>query len=146
DIDHCLIDGKILDWAKPYLRQLSPTYMEVSPSGTGIKGIVKAQLPGKGMRKTGIGDDGSGAIEFYDCARYFTITGNSDAQQNTIVDRSNVVVEIYRELHPERLSGAEREGGTIPPEEDDILLDKARQAKNGDEFAALFDQGEIPSR
>jgi putative DNA primase/helicase len=76
DFDGCLgPDGELLDWARPYLDALMPTYAEISPSGRGVKLFVRGKLPGKGTRRGGFGPDGSGAIEVYDRLRFFTLTG-----------------------------------------------------------------------
>jgi primase-polymerase (primpol)-like protein len=56
---------------------LEGTYGEISPSGQGVKFIAKGKLPGKsGTRRSGIGPDGTGALEVYDHGRFFTITGD----------------------------------------------------------------------
>jgi hypothetical protein len=95
DIDHCLVDGEVQEWAIPFLDKLEGTYGEVSPSGTGIKFFGIGKLPAdKGTRRPGFGPDGSGAIELYDHARFFTVTGiawNGPA----IVDRQSAAVELY---------------------------------------------------
>jgi primase-polymerase (primpol)-like protein len=66
DLDHCLEGGDLADWAREVLGLAGPTYVEVSPSGTGLhifgKGVV-----GKGHRRDG--------VECYDRGRYMTITG-----------------------------------------------------------------------
>ena len=37
DLDHCLEDGKLLPWAKKITGRFADAYIEVSPSGTGIR-------------------------------------------------------------------------------------------------------------
>jgi putative DNA primase/helicase len=77
DFDHCLgPDGRLLDWARPWLESLMPSYAEVSPSGSGIKVWIRGELPGKGCKRNGYGPDGKGAVEVYDRRRFFTVTGN----------------------------------------------------------------------
>jgi primase-polymerase (primpol)-like protein len=74
DFDNCLNEnGVIKEWARPWIIELQErgAYIEVSPSGAGLKAIVKATLPGKG-RRTKIED---GEIEVYDRLRFFTFTG-----------------------------------------------------------------------
>src|SRR5690606_7470569 len=36
DLDHCLVDGELAPWAQAILDACPPTYIEVSPSGTGL--------------------------------------------------------------------------------------------------------------
>jgi putative DNA primase/helicase len=74
DFDKCLTKScEIKEWAKPWIAELQErgAYIEVSPSGTGLKAIVKATLSGKGRRKK-VAD---GEIEVYDRLRFFTFTG-----------------------------------------------------------------------
>lgn len=67
DLDNIIDEhGAIADWARPWLLDLN-TYVEVSPSGRGVKGIVIGRLPGAGVN--------AGSVELYDQGRYFTITG-----------------------------------------------------------------------
>jgi predicted P-loop ATPase len=91
DLDSCIVDGAIADWALPFVELLANTLGEVSPSGTGIKvfGLcdiedVEAVRPAFGLegnawgRKFTFGDNGKDhgpAIELYFAGRYFTVTG-----------------------------------------------------------------------
>lgn len=67
DFDDVLADdGTLADWAIAWLQELT-TYVEVSPSGHGVKGIAIGKLPGGGIN--------AGCVELYDQGRYFAITG-----------------------------------------------------------------------
>lgn len=67
DLDKCLSpEGTPNSGIRPWL-DLLQTYAEVSPSGSGIKGIAIGALPGKGIN--------AGSVEIYDQGRFFTITG-----------------------------------------------------------------------
>lgn len=67
DLDDILDDqGNVSDWAKPWLAELT-TYVEISPSKHGIKGIAIGKLPGSGVN--------AGNVEMYDQGRYFAMTG-----------------------------------------------------------------------
>jgi primase-polymerase (primpol)-like protein len=70
DLDKCRDPqtGTIAPWARDIITRLA-SYTEVSPSGTGIRIIVRGALP-PGRRK----DDARG-IEMYDSDRYVTLTG-----------------------------------------------------------------------
>lgn len=147
DFDNCLdADGAIVPWAYPHIMTLE-TYGEISPSGRGVKFIAKGQLPGKGRRKTGIGPDKTGAVEMYDQARFFTITGNQlDGQPATIEDLSEAIVALHDEVFPPKPKPA-RPRVTPPPlsVSDQDLLTIARNARNGagERFASLFDYGNV---
>jgi putative DNA primase/helicase len=139
-------DGEILAWAAPILDPLEGGYREISPSGKGIKAIVRATLPGKGTRRNGFGPDGKGAVEVYDRTRFFTTTGDTlDATVATIEDRSGAILELYRQLTVKRKGRgreAERTGPAPDLADDDELIRKARSARNGAKFTALFDRGD----
>lgn len=66
DLDHCLVDGRALPWAREILARCPDTYVEVSPSGTGLHIFGFAHV-GKGRRSDG--------VEVYDRGRYMTVTG-----------------------------------------------------------------------
>jgi primase-polymerase (primpol)-like protein len=72
DLDHCLAGGRLAPWAAEILAALPPTYVEVSPSGTGLHvwGYGTVGI-GQKIRR----DDGA-CIEVYDRGRYMTVTGN----------------------------------------------------------------------
>lgn len=70
DLDHCLDGATIAPWAREILDKLPPTYVEVSPSGTGLHVFGVADF--KGGRKLRVGDR---AIEVYADRRFIAITG-----------------------------------------------------------------------
>ena len=100
DWDCCLDGGEVLEWAAEKIAAFCPSYAEISPSGKGVKAIVRAKLPGAGTRRNGFGGDKAGAVEMYDRGRYFTITGDrwSDSECE-VIDRQAAVDQLYREIH-----------------------------------------------
>jgi AAA domain len=71
DLDHCVVDGVILPWAREIIIALD-SYSEFSPSGTGVHILGDdIALPGKGRKRP----YESGAVELYDTARFLTFTG-----------------------------------------------------------------------
>lgn len=73
DLDNCLDqNGTAKPWAQRIIQAFSDTYMEISPSGRGVKIWCKAKLPGTGKSKK----QGGEGIEIYDQGRYFAVTGN----------------------------------------------------------------------
>ncbi len=36
DLDHCFENGKLLPWAQPIVDRFRDTYIEISPSGSGL--------------------------------------------------------------------------------------------------------------
>jgi hypothetical protein len=72
DLDDCLdTSGNPKAWAQGVIERFSDTYIEVSPSGLGLKIWTKGELP-TNVPGARVGD---GQIEMYDRSRYFTVTG-----------------------------------------------------------------------
>ena len=74
DLDDSLDEqGDVKPWARGIVERFADTYIEVSPSGKGLKiwtrGSLPANLPGVHV--------GDGAIELYDHSRYFAVTGRA---------------------------------------------------------------------
>jgi hypothetical protein len=72
DLDDCLDgDGILKPWGRAIVERFGDTYMEISPSGAGLKTWVRGAVPAN-LAGVTIGD---GQIEIYDHARYFAVTG-----------------------------------------------------------------------
>jgi KaiC/GvpD/RAD55 family RecA-like ATPase len=101
DLDDCL-DEQQVPYARAWkLIERFGSYAEISPSGRGVKIIVRAKKPGEKCKKPGFewADGATGQIEMYDTGRYFTVTGNllPDAGYE-IQDRQAAVSALYRQL------------------------------------------------
>jgi primase-polymerase (primpol)-like protein len=144
DFDHvvgaeeAISDEKVAE----YIRMLD-SYGEISPSGTGLRGLVFGRLPPK--------DRKIGNIECYETERYVTITGrhvlNTPQSINERQDAINVVhAEVFAARIAKRAAteSGPRANGTAKAAnlDDRALLDKARHAKNGERFCALYDRGD----
>ncbi len=165
DLDHC-IDRKTGEPIEPaasiveMVQASGGTYIEISPSGEGLhvwgryEGIT---LPGgeKGIRTKD--------IEIYRNGRYLTVTGNAfdNSPLGDLTSTVQEIVERYGLLKkpapsPSASRVTQGEAGKAAPEDaakaappempamfdDDFLLEKARTAKNGSKFSALFDTGD----
>jgi len=73
DIDNCVTDGVPSAEAMALLERLEATYIEISPSGTGLRAIGYGEQLDAGVNGS---CDGLKA-EFYSTGRYLTITGNA---------------------------------------------------------------------
>ena len=145
DFDHCLdAAGRITDpKIEAYVQQLN-SYTEISPSGTGLHVFALGTLPAQGRKK--------GPCEVYSIARYMTVTGRrfSDTPA-TVNERQDAINQVHAAIFPpaaapEHLTtcpdcGAAPKAST-PTLDDATLLNKAREATNGDKFEALFDRGD----
>jgi len=148
DIDHCIdpATGALNETAAAILEKLPPTYMEISPSGTGLHIFLRGEMPAGGSRNAKSG------VEMYSHARYFTMTGKryGDCPLD-IAEDGGALAWIHERFitapKKEKKKQAKKRGGE--PLTDDALLEKARASKGGDEFIALWEgrwQGEHGSQ
>jgi hypothetical protein len=139
DLDDCVTDGEIAPWAQTIVDSLD-SYAEISPSGKGIKAIVKGSLP---TDKTGVR---RGSVEMYQHGRYFTITGETLESGKGIIESQAALNELYRETVADRDAKAaqKRTAPVAKPSgfsgDDERLLEKA--ARNNP-FPALYYAGNI---
>ena len=72
DLDNCrhTESGQIEDWAQQLI-DCCQTYSEVSPSGSGVKLFMQGKMPGNRHKS----QYQTGAVEMYDCKRFFTVPG-----------------------------------------------------------------------
>lgn len=104
------------------------SYSERSPSGEGLHIIVKGSIEA-GRRRS--------YVEMYSDARYMTMTGDvfNDAP---IHNRPGEIAQLWQSLG----GGVALHyyEGTMPQmESDEIIVERARNARNGDKFSALYD-------
>jgi primase-polymerase (primpol)-like protein len=132
DLDHCRDPdtGVIAEWAWVIIRRLD-SYTEVSVSGTGVHIIVRGQLP-PGRRRVG-------QIETYDSGRYITVTGAVVDGYGSIRVDDGILAAWHADTFPAKAP-------TAPPTptvecrlDDDVLLERIRNSKNGAAFIDLFD-------
>jgi hypothetical protein len=78
DFDHSIegdgVDGQVVTWLEKWLT----SYVEVSPSGTGLHAIVKARLPHNVTATKLPGSETDATVELYSSGRFFTVTEDSD--------------------------------------------------------------------
>jgi primase-polymerase (primpol)-like protein len=169
DLDDCrgADTGETNAWAEDVVDAL-PTYWEVSPSGTGLRGFGFGFVPDGGTRADI--EDAEGHIEMYETGRYLTVTGH--ALDDAPADIRQVNDEIA-DVHAEHIAADEQpkpigNGGiaatqndatprvdapetgprdTATDLSDDELLNRAMNAENGDKFRRLWngDTSSYPS-
>lgn len=100
DFDGCIADGRVADWALEDLQRL-PTYAEVSPSGSGIKAFLLAELPGGKGRKHSMPGDHCG-IEVYGAGRYFAFTGQRFSLEEELADCQAGLNELVNKYWPDQ--------------------------------------------
>jgi len=123
------------------------SYTEVSPSGTGYHVLITGALPEGRNRR--------GSVELYDTARFFTVTGDHvDRTPTRVARRQDALTAIHREYVQEaecdtapeseqRGDADDRSPTTGVADvdvdlEDEDLLEKARNASNGEKFERLW--------
>ena len=121
------------------------SWTEVSQSGTGYHVFVGGFVPDGGNR----GDiDDVSHIEMYDESRFFAMTGDHVSNTPETVENR---VQVVRELHDEYVADDEppaNSGQSVATErpsvslDDSDLIEKAKNAKNGDKFRRLW-RGDI---
>ena len=133
DIDHCRASdtGEIDNDARNVLFALD-SYREASPSGHGVHTIVKATI--SQSRRVG-------RYEVYGQARFFTVTGVTVLGGRGTIELRQKELELVLE----RLFGA-RSASAVPiprpsmisVRDDDAILARIRQARNGEKFERLW--------
>jgi len=153
DLDKCRAPetGEIAPWALAVMRRFPGTYMEVSPSGTGIKILIRGKLIAGGKVKTitAVGATPGAKIEIYD-KKYTTLTGHLVAGEvRVITDHQGELEALWGELFetedPEPFSEFQARTAVSESisEDDEAILARARGARNGDRIVRLLDHGDI---
>jgi putative DNA primase/helicase len=125
-------------WAAPIVAELR-SYTEISPSGAGIRIFVRASLPaGCGNRVA--------KFEVYDRARFVTITGDVIAGFPLTIDSRQreldaVITRMILRIRRERVTAPVTTTRLSRDEDDCTVLQRARNARNGSKFRALYDTG-----
>ena len=126
--------GEPEPWARDIIQTLD-SFTEVSPSGTGYHIYLHGIVPDGGNRK--------GDVEIYDRDRFFTFTGDHvDPTPHTVNQRNDSLADVHAEYVADD-DADDADAGVTPPSGDvDLsdreLLEKARDADNGDTFDALW--------
>jgi hypothetical protein len=142
DVDDCRDPetGAIAEWARPLLARFAFTYQEISPSGTGVKILLRGKLP-RDEHRLKVGTDALSYVEWFDERKYTTLTGRRlESAAADVADGQAALDALYAETKAQQ-ERATRQPTTINLD-DDALIDKARAAKNGGGFVALFDRGD----
>ena len=131
DLDCCIDEtGKIAEWAQKWLICFN-SYTEYSPSGTGLHSILKCKLPLGGRKK--------GNYECYDEGRFFTVTGKHlEGTPSTIENRQEEIAKFHFEIFGQQRPEIQVIAPVVAQISDDEIITKAKAAKNGDKFSALW--------
>jgi hypothetical protein len=134
DLKNCVNPktGHIEKWAVDTANELN-SYAEIAPGGTALQIFALGRPPGEGREKDDIGMYDSG---------YLTVTGRHvEGAPTTVEARQDKIEALYKERFGERPKTETSQSTTTvtgSPSEDAELLEKARQAANGNKFDKLF--------
>ncbi|HRS66798.1 MAG TPA: DNA primase, partial [Spirochaetia bacterium] len=137
DVDHCYDpETKTFNETAKAIIARQPTYMEFSPSGTGIHLFFKGAMPGTGNKNTKTG------VEMYEHTRYFTMTGKGlDGATDTIAEDNGTlkwIHETYIRAPKKQQQRKSKKSASVQLSDDD-LLELACGADNGEAFSKLWD-------
>ncbi|MFN7316709.1 MAG: phage/plasmid primase, P4 family [Phycisphaerae bacterium] len=115
DLDHAITEaGELVPEAQQIIDRMA-SYGEVSPSGRGVKLIVKATKPARAQSRSDVLGPPL-VVELYEQSRYFTITGKSlDADIALVPDRQLEVDELCARLWPNMLPAPAAAAGRVAP-------------------------------
>ncbi|HJW27637.1 MAG TPA: hypothetical protein VJ508_00125, partial [Saprospiraceae bacterium] len=138
DFDGCLQGSELNEKVRELMEKFDGAYFEVSVSGRGIRGFIKAK---KLFSSCDYLIDEGVVLEIYDKGRFFVCTGSSfNNDKVTISDCQTVLDEICKELgetdEPVPPSKAEKEysNDEAPTEEEVEELKEALKALPFDEY------------
>jgi hypothetical protein len=142
DLDHCVNpNGSIDAWAQEILDQLA-SYAEYSPSATGIHVYIQGTVSHGFRKKVPSASHAEAAVEAYSSGRYFTVTGQHvPGTPEMIADGADALAAIYEQFNPPRSAKKELPQPHQARAErlsDELVLEKARTAKNGERFWRLW--------
>jgi putative DNA primase/helicase len=105
DLDNCYPSdaAETASWAAGILEQFADTYSEESPSGCGVKIWCRARAP-----RCGRWTVAAGAVEIYDHARFFVVTGHAGSTIPRLVTDHQEDVDLLTANLDERGHGDQK--------------------------------------
>jgi hypothetical protein len=141
DIDDCRDDGGAIAPVAQDMVDLCASYAEVSPSGAGVRIFVGGRLP-DWSRNQNNKVEGIGKLEVYSTGRYLTVTSNHILGTPLAVENRQEQLESIcdKYLRPPNEKKTRRpDPGAGFEGDDEELIEKAMNAKNGAAFHRLWD-------
>jgi len=136
DLDNCrdLQTGAIASWAAEIVAEVD-SYTEITPSGGGLHIVLQGDLPPGRRRK--------GDIEMYQKGHYFTVTGRHlEGTPMTIKPRGKELRRLHSRIFGPVVTAPAIHSVPFKGQRFDLsdsdLIEKAKQAKNGDIFSRLW--------
>ncbi len=147
DVDHCISgDGTLTSMAKAIVDLFEGSYMEISPSGTGLRILFKAPGFKYNTGKYYINNTRIG-VEVYVCGatkKFVTVTGNvfKDGDVIDAAHKLQILLDRFM-LRPEKKNKSKNNKPAFSYLSDEEVLRRSNSAKNNEGFKTLW-AGEIP--
>jgi hypothetical protein len=145
DLDGCVNGDGVHEAVWQLVTQLG-SYTEVTPSGTGLRVFVRGALPawlplnGKQTGRKTSRTPWADAFEVYSHGRFLTVTGQHLPGTPTTVEGADLDAICLEIFPPEQPPAAPRPRRAFSADGDDgDLIERARSARNGAKFSALWD-------
>ena len=140
DLDHCIVEGVLLPWAQEIVDRFAATYIEGSPSGTGIH--IFCLLPDGFTYDIQTYYIKKGNIEVYipgQTNRFLTVTGNALTDTDVVETAEALIwlLDTYMRRPTQPTTTV-----AVPGESylsDEAVIAKASAAHNGEKFRRLWD-------
>ena len=149
DLDHCIEEGKICSWAEEIISHFSNTYVEISPSGKGLRIILLApdnysyDKDKYYIKKNNVEVYVAGATN-----RFVTLTGNAIQKTDVVgnIDGFQWLIDTYmkRPISNSSIFTNEHRESYLT---DESVIQKAMSSKQGEKFNKLWngDTSDYPS-
>jgi len=139
DFDNCYCPAfEIIDPVIEHHIKYINTYTEISPSGRGLRVLLRGRLP--------VGGRKNGRVEVYQDKRYVTVTGNIlTGYQSTIESRQLELETFYKKAFPEKPEDSRQTPGNFRQAAQSLdfvwrdRLQTAFSSKNGVNIKRLYD-------
>ena len=147
DLDHCLKKGTLLPWAREIVDKFHDTYIEISPSGAGIR--IFCLVPEQFSYDTDVCYIKKGDIEVYIPGftnRFLTVTGNALNQEDVTETTEALTWLLNTYMHRPTPPATTSVSGRSYLKDESVIA-KASNAQNGAKFTHLWnvDISEYPS-
>lgn len=142
DIDHCIKNGVLDDRIRAIIKPFN-TYTEISPSGTGLHIIGRANIA-IAVNRAVYDLDKSIHFEMYSEKRYFTITGDIFEGRSVVSDINESAAAFQKYLQGLKGAGAEKDNHKETPlTVQEIITAYEHSPKKGFVFNTLFVNGDF---
>lgn len=139
DLDHCIKDDVLLPWASEIAEHFSDTYIEISPSGTGLR--ILALMPDGYVYDSNAFYIKKGNVEVYVAGatnRFVTLTGKV-YQKGDVTEQADAMQWLL-DTHMKRPQFVSKH--SLPERDsflsDESVVEKAMNAINGEKFERLW--------